>query len=65
MKLGKKLEIVDVAIKSISRHTDEDAAVRSAALDRITAIVQAEKAALQTEVQAGIEAALAPEQAPA
>lgn len=59
MKLNRKLEIVEQAVKSITSHTDEDAAVRAAALDRISALVQTEKAALEAEVKAGIEAALA------
>lgn len=67
MKLNRKLEIVDQAVKSISQHTDEDAAVRAAALDRISEMVKWEKAKLDDEVKAGIDAALAPEptQAPA
>lgn len=59
MKLNRKLEIVEQAVKSISSHTDEDAAVRAAALDRVSALVQTEKAALDAEVKASIETALA------
>ena len=59
MKLNRKLEIVWQAVKSISTHTDEDAAVRAAALDRVAEIVAAEKAALDAEVKAGIDSALA------
>ena len=65
MKLNRKLEIVEQAVKSISTHTDEDAAVRAAALDRVIAMVKEQKLVLEAEVKAGIDAALAPEQAPA
>lgn len=63
MKLNRKLEIVSQAVKSISTHGDEDAAIRVAALDRVAAMVATEKEAVQAEVQAGIDAALAPEPA--
>lgn len=59
MKLNRKLEIVEQAVKSITTHTDEDAAVRAAALDRVIDMAKAEKEALDAEVKAGIEAALA------
>lgn len=58
MKLNEKLRIVEQAIDSISSHTDEDAAVRQAALDRIAAIVSEKKLAVDGEVKASIAAAL-------
>lgn len=58
MNLSRKLEIVSQAVASISSHTDEDAAVRAAALDRIAKMVEEEKAKLKAEVDAGIAAAL-------
>lgn len=63
MKLNRKLEIVEQAIKSISTHTDDDAAVRSAALDRVIGMANREKESVDAEVKASIEAALAPEPA--
>lgn len=66
MQLNRKLEIVGAAIASITSHTDEDAAVRAAALDRVIERATKDKAVLDAEVKAGIEAALAPvEKAPA
>jgi hypothetical protein len=58
MKLNEKLNIVDKAIESISSHTDEDAAVRLAALERIAETVKAKKAAVEAEVKESIAAAL-------
>lgn len=58
MNLSRKLEIVGQAVASISSHTDEDAAVRAAALDRIGKMVDEQKAKLKDEVDAGIAAAL-------
>lgn len=61
MKLNRKLEIVDQAIASIVQHVDEDAAVRAAALDRISESLVQHKAALEAEVKASIGAALDPQ----
>jgi hypothetical protein len=63
MKLNRKLEIVAQAVSSITTHSDEDAAVRAAALDRVIAMATEQKKVLDAEVKAGIEAALAPSEA--
>lgn len=60
MKLNRKLDYVFTAVKSISDHTDDDGAVRAAALDRVIAFVTEEKARIDAAVKAEIEAALAP-----
>lgn len=56
MDLKRKLEIVTTAVQSISRHSDEDAAVVQAALARVEAIVAGERKALEQRVAADIEA---------
>lgn len=46
MNLADKTTIAKRAIDSISRHDDEDAAVRHAMLDKITKHVEAEREAI-------------------
>ena len=50
MDMNRKLELLDQSLKSIARHDDEDAAVRHAALDRVEAMVKAERAAMDKRV---------------
>jgi hypothetical protein len=61
MKLNRKIEIAYQAITSISRHRDEDAALRMAALDRVIECAQDEKANVAASVSADIAAKLAPD----
>jgi len=58
MDLNRKLEMVHTGIQSISTHTDIDAAVRLAALDRVADMVGAERAAIKASVDAEIDASL-------
>lgn len=58
MDLKRKLEIVTIAVQSISQHSDEDAAVIRAALARVEDLVVAESSALQARVEADIETKL-------
>lgn len=51
MDLSHKLQIARAAIDSISRHDDEDAAVRKAMLDRIAQHVQDEQALIDQRVR--------------
>jgi hypothetical protein len=50
MDLVKKLDYARSAVNSISRHDDEDAAVRKIMLDQVVAHVQAEQAAIDARV---------------
>jgi hypothetical protein len=50
MNLQRKIEVATMAVTSISRHEDEDAAVRHAALDRLEALVKAEREAIDARV---------------
>lgn len=50
MDLQKKAQIAAQAIDSISRHDDEDAAVRHAMLDQVASHIAAEKAAIDLRV---------------
>lgn len=50
MDLKKKGQIAAQAIDSISRHDDEDAAVRHAVLDQVAAHIAAEKKAIDARV---------------
>lgn len=50
MDLNRKLEVVSMAVTSISRHDDEDAAVRHAALNRVEALIKAEREAMGARV---------------
>ncbi len=58
MKISKKLDIVRTAIRSISEHRDEDGAVLAAALDQVIAFAEAEKARIDAEIKAEIDAKL-------
>ena len=51
MDLQRKIEYVASAVISISRHDDEDVAVRSAALDKVDEIIKAERARMAERVQ--------------
>lgn len=54
MDMKRKLELIDLSIKSISMHEDEDAQVRQAALDRVIEMVKGEKVAIEAKVAADI-----------
>lgn len=56
MKIAEKLPYAEQHIRSISRHDDQDAAVRIAALDRLQRFIDAEKAEIELRVQAKIDA---------
>ena len=58
MDIKRKIEIVEQAVRSISQHSDEDAALLKAALGRVTEMVDAEVTALDARVAADIEAKL-------
>lgn len=60
MDLSKKLEYADSHLKSISQHSDVDASVRKAALDRVIDMAQAQKAVIDAEVKAQVEALVFP-----
>lgn len=51
MDLKRKLELTESAITSISRHDDEDAAVRHAALDRVVQMIERERAGIDQRVK--------------
>ncbi|HCZ47426.1 MAG TPA: hypothetical protein DCZ11_00285 [Gammaproteobacteria bacterium] len=55
MKLNRKIELAEQAIKSISRHDDADLAVRDAALRRLEEFIGAERAAAAERVHAEIQ----------
>lgn len=59
MDIKRKLELTSQHIESIARHDDVDLAVREAALDKVVAQVEEERAAAKVRVQAKVEAALA------
>ncbi len=61
MNLKQKLVILERALQSISRHDDEDAAVVSAALAHIDAMVKTEREAIDERVAARISDAFAAE----
>lgn len=58
MDLNRKLEIVQLGIRSVSTHVDIDASVRLAALDRIGDAIAAERAEIEASVAAEIVASL-------
>ena len=58
MDINRKLELVTMNVRSISTHDDVDAAVRLAALDRVDAMVAAERKGINDRVQAEIGATL-------
>lgn len=51
MDMNRKLELIDQSLKSIARHDDEDAAVRHVALDRVDALIKAEREAMDARVK--------------
>lgn len=55
MDLQRKAQIAAQAIDSISRHDDEDAAVRSVFLDQLVEHITAEKAAIEARLQQRVE----------
>lgn len=56
MQIHDKLPYAKQHIRSISRHDDQDAAIRLAALDHLVKFIEAEKAAIHERVQAKIDA---------
>lgn len=58
MDLKRKIEIVTEAVRSISTHSDEDAAVVTAALAKVSSIIDAERARLAAQVDEQIAAKL-------
>lgn len=58
MQLSNKIEYAKQALSSITRHADEDAAVRLAALARVETFIAEEKARIQADIDAQIEAKL-------
>lgn len=54
MDLKRKVEIVASAVASISRHDDEDVAVRSHALDKVEELIAAERKAMKDRVAARV-----------
>jgi hypothetical protein len=58
MNLARKIEIAALAVTSISRHDDEDAAVRHAALARLEELIKAEHEAMDERVKARIAESL-------
>lgn len=60
MDIAKKIEIVGTAIASIATHTDQDSVVLLAALEAVTAIVEAAKTAVSSKAQADAKAAVTP-----
>lgn len=60
MNLTRKIEIIERSITSLTRHDDEDAAVRHAALDHVIRIIEAERSAIEERVKARIAETLKP-----
>lgn len=60
MNIGKKIEIVETAVKSIATHDDQDSVVLLAALDAVTAIVDKAKAQVAAKAKADAAAAVTP-----
>ncbi len=60
MDINRKLQIVESAIKSVTLHDDLDAAVRLHALDKMAAMLEAERHAIEERVQAAIDAEMPP-----
>lgn len=61
MNLSRKLEMAKTALRSGSRHSDEDANVRKAWLAAIKDFCDSESAAIDAEVAAATAVALAPD----
>ena len=55
MKINRKIEIAEQAIRSISQHDDAELAMRDAALSRLVATIEAERTAAHARVQATID----------
>lgn len=55
MDLARKEQLTLDHINSISSHDDEDAVVRKAILDRVSAHIDEQKAAIDAAVQARID----------
>lgn len=55
MKINRKIEIAEQAIRSISHHDDEDLAMREAALARLSKTIDAERVAANKRLQERIE----------
>lgn len=55
MDIKRKLEIIEQSIKSLAGHDDADLALRNAALDKVVAIVEAERTAATERVSVAIE----------
>lgn len=58
MNLARKLEIAAMSVTSISRHDDEDAAVRHAALTKLEELIKAEREAMDARIAAHIAESL-------
>jgi hypothetical protein len=56
MNLNEKLTYVDTYVRSISEHTDVDASVRKAALDKVIDLATNAKQVIDSEVAAQIDA---------
>lgn len=56
MDITRKLEIAEQSIRSISQHDDADSGLRDAALKRLEAFVEAERAGMLARVQERIDA---------
>jgi hypothetical protein len=51
MNIKRKIEIVNSAILSISEHRDEDTALRIAALDKCSKMIETEKKKIEKEIE--------------
>jgi hypothetical protein len=58
MNLARKIEMAAQTIRSISRHEDEDAAVRQAVLDQVEATIKDERAWITARIAERIAASL-------
>jgi len=56
MHMKRKLELVEQAIKMITRADDVDSAVRQAAVDKVAAFLEAESKEMVTRVESQIDA---------
>ena len=54
MDIKRKIDLAEQHVRSISRHDDEDMAVRSAALAKVAQFIDAERKAMGERVQARI-----------
>ena len=60
MNLGEKMPYARQSIRSISRHMDEDGAVRKALLDDLVSFIEGQKTLIDEELADKIAGALAP-----